>query len=98
MGGLGMCGRTPVAALMAAWTSWAAASMSRSSTNCSVMVEFANELTDVISASPLIWPNCRSSGVVTDEAITSGLAPGYWAVTWIVGKSTGGNEEIDRKL
>ena len=34
------------------------------------------ELTEVICASPLIWPNCRSSGVVTDEAITSGLAPG----------------------
>ena len=25
---------------------------------------------------PGTWPNCRSSGAVTDEAITSGLAPG----------------------
>ena len=40
-----------------------------------------NELTEVIDAKPLICPNCRSSGVVTDEAITSGLAPGYCAVT-----------------
>ena len=41
------------------------------------MVELPNELCDVICDRPLIWPNCRSSGVVTDEAITSGLAPGY---------------------
>ena len=35
------------------------------------------ELIEVINARPLIWPNCLSSGVVTDEAITSGPAPGY---------------------
>ena len=55
---------------------------------------FPKELTEVIIARPLIWPNCRSSGVVTDEAITSGLAPGYCAVTWMVGKSTAGSAEI----
>ena len=54
------------------------------------MVEVPNELWEVICAKPLIWPNCRSNGVVTDEAMTSGLAPGYWATTWIVGKSTAG--------
>ena len=63
----------------------AAASILRSSVNCSVMAELAKELTEVIVASPLIWPNCRSSGVVTEEAITSGLAPGYCATTWMVG-------------
>ncbi len=31
---------------------------------------------EFIDASPLIWPNCRSSGVVTAETITSALAPG----------------------
>jgi hypothetical protein len=36
--------------------------------------------------------------VVTDDAITSGLAPGYWAVTWIVGKSTGGNAEMGKRI
>ena len=48
----------------------------------------------IIAVSPLIWPNCRSNGVVTEEAITSGLAPGYWVATWIVGKSTAGNAEM----
>ena len=34
------------------------------------------ELTDVICCRPGICPNCRSSGAVTDEAITCGPAPG----------------------
>ena len=50
--------------------------MFRSSLNCSVMTELPSELIDVICVQPGIWPNCRSSGAVTDEAITSGLAPG----------------------
>src|SRR5206468_4637331 len=95
VGGFGMLrGSTPLAALIAACTSCAAASRSRSRLNCSVMLTLPNELTEVIIPSPLIWPNCRSSGVVTDEAITSGLAPGYCAVTWIVGKSTDGSAEM----
>ena len=57
-----------------------------------------NELSEVICDKPLIWPNCRSKGVVTDDAMTSGLAPGYCAVTWIVGKSTGGRAEIGRSM
>src|SRR5882762_9472592 len=32
----------------------------------------------------------RSSGVATDVAIVSGLAPGRLALTWMVGKSTCG--------
>ena len=35
----------------------------------------------VISVMPAIRPNCRSSGVATDEAIVSGLAPGSAADT-----------------
>ena len=62
------------------------------------MVALPKELIEVICASPLIWPNCRSSGVVTDEAMTSGLAPGNWAVTWMVGKSTLGSEETGSRL
>jgi len=42
---------------------------------------------------PLIWPNCRSNAVVTDDAMISGLAPGYCATTWMVGKSTGGRAD-----
>ena len=44
--------------------------------NCKVMTELPAELVDVICLRPGTWPNCRSSGAVTDEAITSGLAPG----------------------
>src|ERR1700691_2621018 len=48
-------------------------------------------LEEVISATPAIWPNCRSSGVATDEAMISALAPGRLAETEIVGKSTSGS-------
>ena len=34
--------------------------------------------------------NWRSSGVATDAAMVSGLAPGRLAFTWMVGKSTFG--------
>ena len=44
--------------------------------NCSVTTEQPPELVEVIWLSPGTWPNCRSSGAVTDDAITSGLAPG----------------------
>ena len=64
------------AALIAAWTSCWAASMSRSSVNCSVICELPKLETDVICASDGIWPNWRSSGVVTADAIVSGLRAG----------------------
>jgi hypothetical protein len=69
-------GRKVNAALMAACTSCSATSSDRSSANCSVTTELPSELVDVIRARPGIWPNWRSSGAVTDEAMTSGLAPG----------------------
>ena len=74
-------GSTPLAALMAACTSWAAESIFRSKVNWSVMLAVPNALMEVIWDSPLIWPNCRSKGVVTEDAMTSGLAPGYCAIT-----------------
>jgi hypothetical protein len=40
------------------------------------MTELPSELFDVIWFKPGTWPNCRSRGAVTAEAITSGLAPG----------------------
>src|SRR5881398_3847392 len=74
MGGLGRpCGRRFEAPLMAAWTSCSATSMLRSNSNCSVMTEQPNELVEVIWFRPGIWPNWRSSGAVTEDAITSGL-------------------------
>ena len=45
----------------------------------------------VISVIPAIRPKRRSSGVATDEAIVSGLAPGRLQLTWMVGKSTRGS-------
>ena len=47
-------------------------------------------LDDVISVTPAMWPNCRSSGVATDDAMISALAPGKLAFTEMVGKSTCG--------
>ena len=44
--------------------------------------------TDLVT--PEIVENCFSSGVATDAAMVSGLAPGKLALTWIVGKSTVG--------
>ena len=43
---------------------------------------------------PAIVANWRSSGAATETAIVSGLAPGYWAVTSIVGTSMRGMAAI----
>jgi hypothetical protein len=53
-----------------------------------------SELADVSSVTPAIRANCRSSGVVTLEAMVSALAPGKDAETWMVGKSTCGSGAI----
>jgi hypothetical protein len=42
--------------------------------NCSVITEAPPELVE--NRRSRAWPNWRSSGAVTDEVITSGLAPG----------------------
>ena len=78
-------GRNVCAALIAAWTSCSATSMFRLRENCSVIIEQPSELVDVIWFRPGICPNCRSSGAVTAEAMTSGLAPGKNVSTWMVG-------------
>ncbi len=49
------------------------------------MTDAPPEDVEVICDRPWIWPNCFSSGPVTVELITSGLAPGYSVCTWIVG-------------
>src|SRR5581483_5280792 len=48
---------------------------------------------EVISVTEAMRPNCRSSGVATEEAMISGLAPGREAETETVGKSTCGRGE-----
>ena len=54
-------------------------------------------LVEVICVTPAIRPNWRSSGVATDDAMVSGLAPGKPARTKMVGKSTFGNAATGRK-
>ena len=56
-----------------------------------------NVLVEVISLMPAILPNVRSSGVATVAAMVSGLAPGSWARTRMVGKSTWGRGATGRK-
>ena len=48
---------------------------------------------EVIESMPAMVENCFSSGVATAEAMVSGDAPGTFALTWIVGKSTFGRSE-----
>lgn len=81
---------------MAAWTSWAAASMFLLSENCSVMAVEPRALTELIESRPAIVANWFSSGVATAAAMVSGEAPGRLAVTEMVGKSTLGNSETGR--
>jgi hypothetical protein len=47
--------------------------------NCSVMLVPPSVLVDVISVTAAMRPNWRSSGVATDDAMVSGLAPGRLA-------------------
>ncbi len=67
--------------------------MSRLRSNWSVMLVEPRLLDEVISVTEAMWPNCRSSGVATEEAMVSGLAPGRAAETEMVGKSTCGRGE-----
>ena len=91
-GGLGiLVGDCRVAAWMAAWTSSAAPSMSRSRSNWMVMLVDPDELWDVIELTPAMVENWLSRGVATADAIVSGSAPGRLAETLIVGKSTLGS-------
>ncbi len=83
-------GSRAVAALMAACTSCAATSMLLSSVNCSVMLVLPSELLEVMSVMPGTPDSSTSSGVATDEAMVSGLAPGSLALIWIVGRSISG--------
>ena len=91
MGGVGMSvGSWRWAWEIAAWTSWAAASTSRSMLNCKVIDVLPSWLDDDIESMPGIVENAFSSGVATADAMVSGLPPGRLALTWMVGMSTVG--------
>src|SRR6266404_9965177 len=64
--------------------------MLRSSENWMVIELDPKPLDEVMLSMPAIVENCFSSGVATAAAIVSGLAPGRFALTLIVGKSTEG--------
>ena len=81
-------GRKGAAWVIAACTSWAAASMLRERSNWSVICVEPSAFAEFIAARPAMVENWRSSGVATEEAIVSGLAPGLDARTRMVGKST----------
>ena len=66
-------------------TSCAAASMLRLSANCRVTDVLPWPLDEVIASTPGMVENCFSSGVATEDAIVSGLAPGRLALTETVG-------------
>src|SRR5579871_130963 len=90
-------GKLPRAALIAAKTSRAAASILRFRSNCSVMPVDPSELVEDISVTAAMCENWRSSGVAIDDAVISGLAPGSPAFTEMVGKSTCGSGDTGNK-
>src|SRR5580704_19202679 len=91
VGGVGrFFGSWPPAASMPVCTSCAAASILRFKSNCRVILVLPSAFVEVICDRPEICANCVSSGVATEEAMVSGLAPGNDADTEIVGKSTCG--------
>ena len=71
--------------------------MSRLRSNCSTTLVEPRLLVEVISVTPAMRPNWRSSGAATEVAIVSGLAPGSDAWTEMVGKSTWGSGDTGRR-
>src|ERR1051325_275038 len=86
LGGVGLagghCGKAPS---IAVWTACAAASMLRLRLNCKVIEVEPCEFVELIESIPAMPENCLSSGVATDAAMVSGLAPGRLALTLMVG-------------
>src|SRR5471032_2848306 len=74
-------GNLPEAVLIAACTSCAAVSMLLFRVNCRVSRLEPKALLEVIWVMPGMALNCTSSGVATDDAMVSGLAPGSCADT-----------------
>src|SRR5437016_14586835 len=75
-GGLGMPGGSSgVAALIAVTRSTAAPSILRFRSNCREIWVLPSVLTEVIESTPEIPVNCRSRGVVTEDAMVAGDAP-----------------------
>ncbi len=80
-----LSGSFGVARAMAAWTSWAAASMLRSRENCRAMRVSPMMLLELMESRPGMAEHSFSSTVATEEAMVMGLAPGRLAPTTMVG-------------
>src|SRR6266446_9887935 len=91
-------GRSLAAALIAACTSRAAPSMLRLRSNCTAILVEPRELTEVISVTPAISANRRSSGAATLAAMVTGSAPGRLAPMRMVGNSIFGKLATGRNL
>ena len=75
-GAVSVGGSSGIAAEIAVCTSVIALSMLRFRSNVSVTLVLPVPLRDVISSTPAIVVNCRSSGLATDAAIVTGIAAG----------------------
>src|SRR6185312_4228669 len=96
-GGEGICvGSFLCAVEIADWTSWAAASRLRSRSNWMVIEVEPCVFDEVIELTPAMVVNWLSKGVATAEAMVSGSAPGRFALTTMVGKSTLGSSLIGK--
>lgn len=83
--------------MIAAWTSAAAASISRFSTNwIAIEVEPCAFVVEIVSM-PAMVPNCLTKGVAIDVAMVSGEAPGSCAETLMTGNSARGRAATGRK-
>jgi len=71
--------------LIAACTSCSATPSDTARSNCRVTTDAPPELVEDICFSPGICPSCFSNGAVTIRVVSSGLAPGYSVVTWMIG-------------
>src|SRR5260221_14425279 len=72
-------GSLRAAVVSADWTSSAAPSMLRSSSNCMVIEVTPKPLVEVIELIPENGENCRPSGAAPDQALASALAPDKYA-------------------
>src|SRR5215831_17169431 len=78
-------GRSGIAAAIAVCTSTTALSMLRSRSKVRAMLVLPALLDEVISSTPAIAVNWRSSGLATVDAITCGSPPGRLAFTLTLG-------------
>ena len=91
-------GKSRAVRAIIACTSWAAASILRLRINCRVICVRPKVLVELIESRPAMVEKFFSSGVATEDAMVSALAPARLALTVIVGKSTVGKSLTGKAL